>query len=40
LGQKYEFLLEHLALNMVEMKGNDQGCTLCESVCWFEAAKC
>ena len=35
LGQKYEFLLEHLAHNVVEMKGNDQGCTLCESVCRF-----
>ena len=38
-GQKYEFLLEHLAHNVVEMKGNDQGCTLCESVCRFEADK-
>ena len=39
LGQKYEFLLEHLAHNVVEMKGNDQGCTLCETVCRFEADK-
>ena len=39
LGQKYEFLLEHLPHNVVEMKGNDQGCTLCESVCRFEADK-
>ncbi len=35
LGQKYEFLLEHLAHKVVEMKGNDQGCTLCELVCRF-----
>ena len=40
LGQKYEFLLEHLSHNVVEMKGNDQGCTLCETVCRFETAKC
>ena len=40
LGQKYEFLLEHLAHNVVEVKGNDQGCTLCETVCRFVAAKC
>ena len=39
LGQKYEFLLEHLVHNVVEMKGNDQGCTLCESMCRFEADK-
>ena len=40
LGQKYEFLLEHLAHNVVEMKGDNRCCTLCESVCRFEAAKC
>ena len=40
LGQKYEFLLEHLSHNVVEMKGNNQGCTLCETVCRFVAAKC
>ena len=39
LGQIYEFLLEHLAHNIVEMKGNDQGCTLCESVCRFAPDK-
>ena len=39
LGQIYEFLLEHLSHNVVEMKGNDQGCTLCESVCRFEPDK-
>lgn len=38
-GQKYEFLLEHLSHNVVEMKGNDQGCTLCKTVCRFEADK-
>jgi len=38
-GQKYEFLLEHLSHNVVEMKGNNQGCTLCETVCRFEADK-
>ena len=40
LGQKYEFLLEHLSHNVVEMKGNNQGCTLCETMCRFVAAKC
>lgn len=39
LGQKYEFLLEHLAHNVVEMKGDDRCCTLCETVCRFEADK-
>lgn len=40
LGQKYEFLLEHLAHNVVEMKGDNRCCTLCETVCRFEADKC
>ena len=40
LRQKYEFLLEHLAHNVVEMKGDNRCCTLCETVCRFEAAKC
>jgi len=39
LGQKYEFLLEHLAHNVVEMKGDNRCCTLCETVCRFEADK-
>lgn len=39
LGQKYEFLLEHLAHDVVEMKGDNRCCTLCETVCRFEADK-